>query len=390
MKVGKSEIPLTPDERHALPQKEKAVQEYEAQAFLAGKALGEILAGKLYRETCPTFEGYCKDKWDRSSDWAYLLIGAWRVQQVLTTIGVVLRHASQARPFISLTDEQIIAAAKLLPQISGGEKLTAKHFCQAAEKLRPAISHDPTSPTKLRASDEAAVEAIGLVNIAEKAANDEDKSAVLAALANLRVCLSGMAAFKNVGQNINLPSPEKASEPNPDTTPAPAATSHPHNVEVTKAIDQPAAPGSKAIGQFAVDMPMHANPGDDKAPAAAMTPNSTESTRTLNRPVAIRVGSSQAAIRKINQGLVFLANCLLEQGEALVDLPFIRENQSSFPSSARLMKLCNGYFIEVGDATATLLRKACRMLESCGLRHLTATIFLQNGETIELQAGTAH
>jgi hypothetical protein len=70
-----------------------------------GNALLEIRDSKLYRETHPTFEAYCRHRWRISRSYAYRQIKAASVAGLLSPIGDIAITESQARALSSMGDD---------------------------------------------------------------------------------------------------------------------------------------------------------------------------------------------------------------------------------------------------------------------------------------------
>jgi hypothetical protein len=77
------------------------------QAFVeVGYALAEIRESKLYRQKYPTFEDYCRDRWDFSRSYAHRLTTASEVVDLLPTGNIPMPvHERQARELAPLKDD---------------------------------------------------------------------------------------------------------------------------------------------------------------------------------------------------------------------------------------------------------------------------------------------
>ncbi len=106
----KSEYPtaqLDANERARLQKLESIVENGLQTFYEVGKALDEIREQKLYRESQKSFEAYCQDKWGIVRRTADRLIGAARVIENLTPMGVKIpAHERQVRPLAGLSPEQ--------------------------------------------------------------------------------------------------------------------------------------------------------------------------------------------------------------------------------------------------------------------------------------------
>ena len=120
-----------------------------------GQALAKIRDERLYRGTHPTFEAYCRDRWDYGRAYANRLIGAAEVVAHLVTIGTNWKPANEAqvRPLIGLPSAQLEQTCRTAEQTAGGKPLTAKLVARAAaefkpaRKARPGISSEPRTPS---------------------------------------------------------------------------------------------------------------------------------------------------------------------------------------------------------------------------------------------------
>ncbi len=128
---------LKPQEKAVLVECVTTLTKYQHSPSEAGRALQRIREERLYRELFPNFDAYCEEKWDLSRSTADRLIRAHIVYELLAPIGVIVHCEAQTRPLIGLTEKQIIAAGPLAVSISGGKRLTARHFQLAAEQVRP-------------------------------------------------------------------------------------------------------------------------------------------------------------------------------------------------------------------------------------------------------------
>jgi len=121
-------------------------------------------------------------------------------------------------------------------------------------------------------------------------------------------------------------------------------------------------------------------------------PNPTARLGTLNgyarhkqprpKPVCITIGTSRTEIRDWNDSLETVANWIIKQGRTIPTFPnFILPSEEGFASSAKTRRLSSGQFIELGDSKETLLKKARRLLDSCGFPHQTFEVTDANGTT---------
>ena len=92
--------PLDEGEHSDLAVCEAAIGNLRTAFWAAGKALSAINQGRLYRETHPTFEEYCLDRWEMSRPQAYRLMEAWPLAEALSPIGDRTLNESQVRELL--------------------------------------------------------------------------------------------------------------------------------------------------------------------------------------------------------------------------------------------------------------------------------------------------
>ena len=131
-------------ERTSLEECEATIQANLAGFIQTGEALATIRDGRLYRETHPSFEAYCSERWSLSRNYAHRLIQASGVITNLLPIGntgeVTLpmpMNEAQARPLAKLMPElQREAWAKAVESAPDG-KVTAKHVETIVKAIAP-------------------------------------------------------------------------------------------------------------------------------------------------------------------------------------------------------------------------------------------------------------
>ena len=97
---------LSRPERSRLKELEAQIQAGIQIFFRVGKALLEIQATRLYRETHATWEAYCLDRWGIGKSQAYRLIQAAEVVEDLSPIGGEPPNERQARELVPLDADQ--------------------------------------------------------------------------------------------------------------------------------------------------------------------------------------------------------------------------------------------------------------------------------------------
>lgn len=111
-----------------------------------GNALLAIRDGKLYRDQYATFEAYCSERWEISSNYAKRLVRSSEVVRQLKTvpIGTVLPATeSQARPLTSIPMEQVNDvwqdAVDTAPKAEDGRPIiTARHVQETVDRWKEA------------------------------------------------------------------------------------------------------------------------------------------------------------------------------------------------------------------------------------------------------------
>ena len=130
---------LTVKENDRLEELEAIISKNFLAFYKVGCALREIRESRLYRETHPTFEGYCKDVWEAGKTHTYRLIDSSQVIENLSPIGDFLpRNEAQVRPLTRLSEpEDQIAAWKRALQLAelSETKVTAFYVEQAVIEL---------------------------------------------------------------------------------------------------------------------------------------------------------------------------------------------------------------------------------------------------------------
>lgn len=93
---------LTPGEQRHLTSLEKRIERGLSTFREVGEALLDIRDNRLFRATHPTFESYCRERWDIDRGRAYQLMGAAEVAQALPTGKHRLVNEAQARELVPL------------------------------------------------------------------------------------------------------------------------------------------------------------------------------------------------------------------------------------------------------------------------------------------------
>lgn len=114
-----------------------------------GVALHEIRDGRLYRNTHPTFEAYCAERWALSRQRAHQMIDA---SIVSTIVDKPLANEAQARAIAPLAKVDPIAANEVINELTAeGEQPTAAKIAEKAKDRLRAIdggaNDTPPEPT---------------------------------------------------------------------------------------------------------------------------------------------------------------------------------------------------------------------------------------------------
>ena len=113
-----NEKPLTVVEQKRLAELETIVKENFLGFVAVGNALAEINEKRLYRKNTPqgtrTFDGYCQELWEISSDYAYRIIKSARVMDNLLTI--VNKTSANYPKLLPANEAQARELAKLKPE----------------------------------------------------------------------------------------------------------------------------------------------------------------------------------------------------------------------------------------------------------------------------------
>lgn len=99
-----SEPELSVSEQDQLARCERAIERGVRGFVAAGRALGEIRDGRLYRTEFDTFEEYCRERWGWSRSYSYRLLDAAAVADAVSPVGDI-SNERQARELVSLLDQ---------------------------------------------------------------------------------------------------------------------------------------------------------------------------------------------------------------------------------------------------------------------------------------------
>ena len=106
----RSIIKLTSHERQQLASCEQTIGESISEFLRCGRALSKIRSGRLYRETCITFNQYLTERWGLRTGAADALISSYHIAETLEEAGINLPPA---------TTQSAMRSLQKLPAIEG-------------------------------------------------------------------------------------------------------------------------------------------------------------------------------------------------------------------------------------------------------------------------------
>lgn len=182
---------LTAKERLEFERLEGIVDEGLKSFWKAGDALREIRDGGFYRSTHPTFEEYCRDKWEISRAEAYRQIGAADVMRDIAEAEpeVIPANLSQTRPLLSLrspSERRNVWNLALKNTQAKGVPITAEVVKAEVSKLKTSAWKKAQTAAKDRV----------LPPVTPAAASAMDVNKAKAVLGELKVALGPKAPVK--------------------------------------------------------------------------------------------------------------------------------------------------------------------------------------------------
>ncbi len=144
-------LSLSPDEAQTLAHYEHIIAQGIQTFVEVGHALLTIRDRKLYRQASPTFEAYCRERWDLSRPRAYQLIDAAQVvETVSTVVDIVPMNEAQARPLATLPAEQQQEVWREAVETAPPSGITARHVQQTVKRaqVKPLRTGTPKSPAE--------------------------------------------------------------------------------------------------------------------------------------------------------------------------------------------------------------------------------------------------
>jgi len=114
-----------------IEENEKGFLEYMA-------AMHEICTKRLYRDEYPTFEQYCRKRWNITRARGYQLVNAHKtVQQMSTAVDIqgALTSGNQVLELAKVPEKERLAVLKAAKEKAGKGKMTSRHIREAAREL---------------------------------------------------------------------------------------------------------------------------------------------------------------------------------------------------------------------------------------------------------------
>lgn len=143
-------LTLTTTEQQALETHERTIARGIDTFVEVGNALAAIRDAQLYRGDHPTFEAYCRERWEIGRARAYQLMDAAAAATAVSTLVDTPAPANEAqvRPLAGLPPAQQRQVWQEAVTTAPGGKVTGAHVQQVADKARgkPAASPRPTLP----------------------------------------------------------------------------------------------------------------------------------------------------------------------------------------------------------------------------------------------------
>lgn len=143
---------------NALKALQAADKKSAVHTYIAGKSLGNIKDDKLYRaEKFKSFKAFVGDKFKISEQYAYMLINAATVQDILTSAGVAPEHVSEKQlrklTFLRKTEEGRKEIVKIWRDATNGkadvvptDKALADAVMASKQKSKPTAAKNKIDP----------------------------------------------------------------------------------------------------------------------------------------------------------------------------------------------------------------------------------------------------
>jgi hypothetical protein len=145
---------LTEDQKIQLQICEAMLQLASHSFVEAGLALAEIRDDELFIDDYPSFEAYCRDKWQYSKRHANQMIAAAQVVKCLgTTSSQQPEHETQVRHLVGLSPQNAQAAWIRAAEKAGRRKITARMVKAAIQEIMPPAPQ-PATPSQQSKADQ--------------------------------------------------------------------------------------------------------------------------------------------------------------------------------------------------------------------------------------------
>jgi len=128
---------LTRADRAKLTRLEQTIDKGLAVWIQVGEALAEIRDSKLYRETHPTFEAYCRDRWNYTKSRAYQLMDGAQIAIECKALGFDVAAESHARQLKTVPKQNRVPVLQLAQDTTAGGRITADAIETAIATLYP-------------------------------------------------------------------------------------------------------------------------------------------------------------------------------------------------------------------------------------------------------------
>lgn len=129
---GAAHLPLNSRESSRLTELETKISKGEKVFVEVGSALSEIRDQRLYRTTHPTFEDYCRAKWNFTRQHGNQIIdAAVTVKSLPEGLETIVSNFSQARALAKVPAEERVTVLKAAQKQATGRRLTAKDIQHA-------------------------------------------------------------------------------------------------------------------------------------------------------------------------------------------------------------------------------------------------------------------
>jgi hypothetical protein len=150
---------LTRPESARLAELENRIDKGEKTFVEVGLALSEIRAQRLYRATHPTFEDYCRAKWNFTRQYGNQVIdSAATVKSLPEGLETIVSNFGQARALAKVPEEKRVAVLKAAQKIAAARKLTAKDIQHAYAPERGTEPRESRNFGTARQSQKAATQ----------------------------------------------------------------------------------------------------------------------------------------------------------------------------------------------------------------------------------------